>query len=138
MLSQLKKYFLILILILNTSLFSEEDSIEILLSSNNSIYLTTLQSIQSTSKRKLNLNFINSMNESQMKDFFSALEKRKVPFLITLGPQASLLAKENLKITPILYSLLNSPRALGFNYKSNTCGVHMDVPIQDFFRALKD
>ena len=107
MLSQLKKYFLILILILNTSLFSEEDSIEILLSSNYSIYLSTLQSIQSTAKKKLNLNFTNSMNDSQMKDFFSALEKRKVPFLITLGPQASLLAKENLNTTPILYSLIN-------------------------------
>ncbi len=134
----LKIFCLLLILITTPEIFSEEEPIEILLSSNNSIYLSTLQSIQSTSKKKLNLNFTTSMNESELKDFFSSLEKKRVPLIITLGQQASLLAKENLTTVPILYSLINSPRAVGFNYKSNTCGIHIDVPIQDFFRALKD
>lgn len=119
-------------------IFAEEAPIEILLSSNNSIYLTTLQSIQSSSKRKLNLHFTSGMNDTELKNFFEAIEKKNIPFLITLGPQASLLAKDNLTNTPILYSLINAPRGLGFNYKSNACGVHIDVPIQEFFRALKD
>lgn len=132
-----RELFLILLICIN-QIIAEEESIEILLSSNNSIYLTTLQSIQSSSKRKLNLHFTSGMNEVELKDFFSSIEKRNIPFLITLGPQASLLAKDNLVNVPILYSLINSPRSLGFNYKSNACGIHIDVPIQEFFRALKD
>ena len=132
------KLCLLFFLFFSMQISPEEESLEILLSSNNSIYLSTLQSIQSTSKRKLNLNFTNSMNESELKDFFSSLEKKKAPLLITLGQQASLTAKENLANVSILYSLMNAPRALGFNYKSNTCGIHIDVPIQEIFRALKD
>lgn len=136
--SRLNKICPIFFLFLSLPIFSQDNTLEILLSSNNSIYLSTLQSIQSSSKKKLNLNFTTSMGESEIKNFFTSLESRKVPLLITLGPQASLLAKENLTTVPILYSLINAPRALGFGYKSNTCGIHMDVPIQDFFRALKD
>jgi hypothetical protein len=109
------KLCLLFFLFFSLQISSEEEPLEILLSSNNSIYLSTLQSIQSTSKRKLNLNFTNSMNESELKDFFISLEKKKAPLLITLGQQASLTAKENLKNVSILYSLMNAHRALGFN-----------------------
>lgn len=133
------RLFIFIFLLNITPAFPEDSSnIEVLLSSNNSIYLGTLKNIQSNSKKTLNLNFINNMKEEDLKKFFANLEKNKVPFLITLGQQASLLARENLPTVPVLYSLVNSPRAIGFNFKSNTCGVHIDVPIQEFFRVVKE
>lgn len=125
--------------LISFSIFADDNSsVDVLLSSNNSVYLSTLQSIQSSSKKNLNLNFTNSMSEKELKVFFSNLENKKANLLITLGPQASLVARENLTTVPILYSLVNAPRAIGFNFATNTCGVHIDVPIQDFFRSLKE
>ena len=61
--------------LISFSIFADDNSsVDVLLSSNNSVYLSTLQSIQSSSKKNLNLNFTNSMSEKELKVFFSNLE----------------------------------------------------------------
>ncbi|HMV77108.1 MAG TPA: ABC transporter substrate binding protein [Leptospiraceae bacterium] len=117
---------------------TESLPVEVLLSSNNSIYLSILRNIQSVFSGRLNFQYMQSMNEAELKDFFYRTENRGAKLLIALGNQAALAAKENLKNTPVLYSLVNSPRALGFNSSSNTCGIHIDVPVEQFFSTLKE
>ena len=114
-------------------------SIEILLSLDNNIYEQGLFGIQSSIESEYRVSYLNILNEEQgdLGKYFRELESSNVPLLIAVGPTAAKVAKENLINVPIVFAMVNSPKSLGLE-SGRLCGVSMDVPIQDFFRTLKE
>lgn len=109
--------------------------VEILLSLDNAIYEQSLYGIQSVIDSEVRITYLNILNEEQgeLAKYFRELESSDVPLLIAVGPLAAKTAKENLNKTPIVFTMVNSPKSLGLE-SGRLCGVSMDVSIQDFFR----
>ncbi|MCE9501420.1 MAG: hypothetical protein K8R21_13115 [Leptospira sp.] len=115
-----------------------EPEIDVLLSSNTSIYITTLHNLQSTIRAKLRLHFFDTLSDNDKLDYFSAIERKNEPFILTLGFPATKSAMENLTKTKIVFSLVSSPKTLLSGEEKNSCGVNTDVPISEFFHTVKD
>lgn len=141
--SFIKRKLEIIILVLtivSTNIYSKEStSIEIVLSSDNSIYEQSLYGIQSVIDREVKISYLDiiSSESSSLEVYFRDLESSGVPLVIAIGPQAAKAAKEYLLKTPVVFSMLNNPKTLGLGQK-NLCGVSMDVPIEEFFQTLND
>lgn len=129
--------FLIL-LFFSQSIFSNP-KIEVLLSSDNRIYEQGLSGIQSVFDAELRVNYLDILNSEQpdIASYFKQIDDADTPLYITIGPAATKLAKEHLKKTPIIFSMISSPKTLGID-APNLCGVSMDISIGEFFQALKD
>jgi ABC-type uncharacterized transport system substrate-binding protein len=125
-------YFLFLNLI-----FSESE-IPILLSSNSSSYITTLNSFQSKFEHPTKITFLSSLSEEEQENYFNEIEKNSTPFIITIGNQATFRARDNLKKTKIIFAYVNSPSANNFSIEKNLCGVHTDISIKEYFNILKE
>ncbi|WP_167884397.1 ABC transporter substrate binding protein [Leptospira ilyithenensis] len=113
--------------------------VEVLLSLDNTIYEQSLYGIQSVIDSEVRITYLNILNEEQgaLAKYFRELESSDVPLLIAVGPLAAKTAKENLNKTPIVFTMVNSPKSLGLE-SGRLCGVSMDVSIQDFFQTLKE
>ena len=113
--------------------------IEVLLSSDNRIYEQGLYGIQSVFEGELKISYLDIITAEQpdIAGYFKAIDDSEAPLFITIGPAATKVAKENLKKTPIVFSMVNSPKSLGID-GGNLCGVSMDISIGEFFQALKD
>ena len=114
-------------------------SVEVILSSDNSIYEQSLYGIQSVIEREVNIRYLDiiSSENISLENYFQDLENSGVPLVITIGPQATRVAKENLNKTPIVFSMVNNPKTLGLDQK-NLCGVSMDVSSEEFFQTLNN
>lgn len=127
-------------LVLTSSLFSQKRKpIEVLISSDNRIYEQGLYGIQSVVDTELNVSYLDIIT-SEMPDvsaYFKNLEDSQIPMIITIGPSAAKAAKENLKNTPILFSMVNAPKSLGLD-QGNICGVSMDISVSEYFQTLND
>jgi len=114
-------------------------SVEIILSTDNSIYEQALYGIQSILDAEFKITYydiILSENIS-MESYFQNLEASGVPLVIAIGPQAAKAAKENLNKIPVVFSMISNPKILGLNQK-NFCGVGMDISISEFFQTLNE
>ncbi|MCB1189688.1 MAG: peptide ABC transporter substrate-binding protein [Leptospiraceae bacterium] len=129
---------LAILLILPTSLFAQT-KIEVLLSSDNRIYEQSLYGIQTVIETELKVTYLDILLAEQpdISQYFNEIERSGAPFIITIGPAATKMAKDNLKKTPIIFSMVNSPKFIGLD-TDRTCGVSMDVPISEFFSTLHD
>ncbi len=127
-----------LLFLVSLSIFSNP-KIEVLLSSDNRIYEQGLSGIQSVFESELKVNYLDILNSEQpdIAAYFKQIDDKNTPVYITIGPAATKLAKEHLKKTPIVFSMVSSPKTLGID-ASNICGVSMDISIGEFFQALKD
>ncbi|MCC5815389.1 MAG: peptide ABC transporter substrate-binding protein [Leptospira sp.] len=138
--SLLIKYLIILSLLFPHLVSADEPaSIEVILSSDNSIYEQSLYGIQSVIEREVKISYLDIINSeySSIESYFQNLENSGVPLVITIGPQATKVAKENLRKTPIVFSMVNNPKTLELGQK-NLCGVSMDISVEEFFQTLKD
>lgn len=131
--------FLVIFFHEKTNASDKYSPIEVILSSDNSIYEQSLYGIQSVIEREIRIRYLDiiSAENVSIENYFQDLENSGVPLVITIGPQATKAAKENLNKTPIVFSMVNNPKALGLEQK-NICGVSMDVSIQEFFQTLND
>lgn len=113
--------------------------IEVLLSSDNRIYEQGLYGIQSVFEGELKISYLDIITAEQpdVAAYFKAIDESGAALFITIGPAATKIAKENLKKTPIIFSMVNSPKSLGID-GGNICGVSMDISIGEFFQTLKD
>jgi len=113
--------------------------VEVLLSSDNTIYEQGLFSLQSLIDTEIKVSYLDiiSSESGDLAGYFRELESSKVSLVIAVGTAAAKAAKENLKSTPLIFSMVNFPKSLGLN-SSNSCGVSMDVPVGEFFQTLKD
>jgi ABC-type uncharacterized transport system substrate-binding protein len=114
-------------------------SVEVILSSDNSIYEQSLYGIQSVIEREVNIRYLDiiATENLSIENYFQDLESSGIPLVITIGPQATKAAKDNLNKTPIVFSMVNNPKTLGLEQK-NLCGVSMDVSTEEFFQTLVD
>ncbi|WCL49451.1 ABC transporter substrate binding protein [Leptospira sp. GIMC2001] len=117
----------------------ENKSIEIILSSDNSIYEQGLYGIQSVIDREVKVTYLDIIlaENVSIENYFRDLEGSGVPMVITIGPQASRAAKDNLNKIPVVFSMVNNPKSMGLG-QSNFCGVSMDISAREFFQTLKD
>lgn len=129
----------ILYLFQNNSIFANSNSIEIILSSDNSIYERGLYGIQSVIDREVKISYLDIiLSESDgVESYFQNLENTDVPLVITIGPQATKIALQYLNKTPIIFSMVSNPKSLGLE-RNNLCGVSMDVSVEEFFQTLND
>lgn len=132
------KLILTLSLFLTHAIYADKP-IEVLLSSDNRIYEQGLYGIQSVFEGELKISYLDIITAEQpdIASYFKAIDDSGAPLFITIGPAATKAAKENLKKTPIVFSMINSPKSLGID-GGNLCGVSMDISIGEFFQALKD
>lgn len=133
-------FVIIFFSILSSNLYSKENSIiEIILSSDNSIYEQSLFGIQSVIDREVKITYLDiiSSESSSLEAYFRDLESTAIPIVITIGPQATKAAKEYLLKTPVVFSMVNNPKTLGLGQK-NLCGVSMDITVEEFFQTLND
>lgn len=120
------------------SIYSKSSSpIEIILSSDNSIYEQALYGIQSSLETDYKISYYDIIisENSSIESYFQNLESSGVPLVIAIGPQAAKVAKDNLNKTPVIFSMISNPKSLGLNQK-NFCGVGMDISISEFFQTL--
>lgn len=113
--------------------------IEVLLSSDNRIYEQGLYGIQSIFDSELKITYLDILNSEQtdIPAYFKQIDDSNASLFLTIGPAATKLAKEHLKKTPIVFSMINSPKTLGVD-SPNICGVSMDISVGEFFQAMKD
>ncbi|EPG76491.1 oligopeptide ABC transporter, oligopeptide-binding protein [Leptospira fainei serovar Hurstbridge str. BUT 6] len=114
-------------------------NIEILLSSDNSIYEQALYGIQSTLDHPAKVSYVDLI-QSENKDissYFRELEATNTKLLIAIGPIALKLAGENITKIPVIFTMVSNPKSFGFN-SGNICGVGMDISIAEFFKTIKE
>ena len=115
------------------------EEIQVLLSSDTNIYATGLAGIQATMRVPLRINYLDALSQAEVDigRYFRRLERRGDPLVITIGPRATRVALEHLRKTPVLFSMVHSPRTYR-PAKVPTCGVSLDISIAEYFRALKE
>ncbi|MCB1179490.1 MAG: peptide ABC transporter substrate-binding protein, partial [Leptospiraceae bacterium] len=132
---------IILFLFLNQFILGQDDKkkIEVLISSDNRIYEQGLYGIQSVSDFELKVSYLDIVTSENpdIASYFKNIDDSGIPFFITIGPAATKIAKENLKKTPIIFSMVNAPKSLGLE-NDNVCGVSMDISVSEFFQTLND
>jgi ABC-type uncharacterized transport system substrate-binding protein len=117
----------------------DKKPIEILLTSDSTIYEQALFGIQTSISHEIHINYLDvveSEYESQA-SYFQELENKGVPLIITIGKGATRAAQEHMHKVPILFSMLSYPKSLDLE-SSSICGVSMDVPLESFLVILKD
>ncbi|MDZ4727833.1 MAG: ABC transporter substrate binding protein [Leptospira sp.] len=113
--------------------------IEILLTSDNSIYEQALFGIQTSINREIHVNYLDIIlaEYDSPATYFQELENKGIPLIITIGKGATRIAEENTHKIPIVFSMVSFPKGLDLE-SSRLCGVSMDVPLESFFITLKD
>lgn len=138
MIRKLIPYFLYFSLVLSLSA-KDKQSVEIILSSDNSIYEQSLYGIQSVLENEVKISYLDIIQSEygSIEEYFQNLENTRIPMVITIGVQATKSAQEFLRNTPIVFSMVNNPKSLRLDDK-NICGVSMDVSVGEYFQTLKD
>lgn len=118
---------------------AQRKTIEVLISSDNRIYEQGLYGIQSVIDHELKISYLDIITSENpdVSSFFKTVEESGTPFIITIGPSATKVAKENIKKIPIIFSMVNTPKSLGLD-QGNICGVSMDISMGEYFQTLKD
>ena len=113
--------------------------IEVILSSDNTIYEQGLYGIRTVTDSDIHVSYLDIITSENpdITTYFSKLETEKVSLIVAIGPAAARLSKANVKSIPIVFSMVNSPKSLGLT-EGNTCGVSMDISINEYFKTLKD
>lgn len=136
------KFLILLSVLFIQSLYSEAKKnvpIEILISSDNRIYEQGLYGIQSIIGTDVKVSYLDIViaENPEIANYFKKIEDDNPPFIITIGPSATKTAREHLKNTPVLFSMINAPKSLGLS-QGKLCGVSMDISVTEFFTTLKD
>ena len=110
-----------------------------LLSSDTDIYARNLNGIQSRLRSELKINYLDNLTdqEEEIAAYFARLEKSETALVLTIGPRATRVALRHLKKIPVLFSMVQTPRNLG-PLLGQSCGVAMDIPMSEYFKALKE
>lgn len=130
------------ILFFSYTLYSKESSkqvIEVLLSSDNYIYEQALYGIQTSLDYEVRISYLDVVlsEYNDPRVYFQEIEATGSPLMIVIGPSAASLAKENLVKLPIVFTMVNYPKSLKLHDR-NIAGVSIDVPVEEFFKSLKD
>lgn len=105
-------FFVSLLLSLSGSLRAQAGTIPVILSSESTIYESVLSGIGSAMNRRLTVQYLDAIiaRYPDPAAYFQALEAQKPELVITIGSAASTLARDNLKQTPIVFSMVNTPK----------------------------
>lgn len=113
--------------------------IEILLSTDSSIYEEALAGMQSVIHAETDVRYVDRLlaENNDIQTYFKEHEATDPRVYIAFGNRAAELAEKYLHTTPVIFSMVNSPKS--FNLQSGRiCGVGMNIPLEQFFRTLHD
>jgi len=115
-----------------------EKTVFVLLSSDSTIYEEGLAGIRSSLNMEIRSDYFNAISAERqdIAAYFREIESGSSA-IITLGPQASLAAAQNVRGIPVIFSMVNNPKAEARNMRE-VCGVSMDVPISLYFQTLRE
>ncbi len=113
--------------------------IEVLLSSDSSIYEEGLAGLQSVMQGQTRVRYLEVLQAEQadLGAYFNDIEASGAVVYVAFGRAAAQLAAENLRKTNVVFSMLNSPKQLNLK-QGNLCGVSMDIGPERFFKTLKE
>ena len=123
-------------LIHSVSVFSnqKEQTIPIVLSSNNSIYMKNLSGLKYAIQSKTKIYFLSSIDQPE--ESFHQIKEESPPMVITIGNAATKSARKYLTNIPIVFLMVNHPRT--FHLENGMLGgFSADISARDFFLVLK-
>lgn len=120
------------------AMLSAGEPVEVLLSSDSTIYEEALAGLQSAYAKPVRIQYLDviTAEEPDLEQYFRQVEQRKPQAYVTFGIPATKAAVQYMDSVPVIFSMVNSPRMLGLERK-NLCGVSMDVSAEYFFQTLK-
>jgi len=77
-----------------------------------------------------------NLEEETPEIIFSKINKQKPDLIVTLGTEASKLAKKNISDIPIVFSMVLDPIDIGLKAK-NLTGSSLDIPLRIQFKTIK-
>lgn len=118
---------------------AEEVIVEVLLSSDSSIYEEGLAGFQSVVVGQTRVRYLEVLQAEQpdLSAYFNDIESSGATVYVAFGRAATRLAAENLRTTNVVFSMLNAPKQLNLK-QGNLCGVSMDIGPDRFFSTLKE
>ncbi|MCB1139150.1 MAG: tetratricopeptide repeat protein [Leptospiraceae bacterium] len=117
----------------------EEVLVEVLLSSDSSIYEEGLAGFQSVVHGQTRVRYLEVLQaeQSDLSAYFNEIESSGAVVYVAFGRAATQLAAENLRSVNVVFSMLNSPKQLNLK-QGNLCGVSMDIGPDRYFATLKE
>ncbi len=131
--------FFILIFFVKFELIYSQDEIVLLVSSTNTIYTQGIAGFESSFYKKLKIIYLSEILQKSEEgiEFFREYESKNLPFLVTFGLEATQLASQHLKQTPILHSFIQSSRIF-YKEDNKMCGIDLKIPIKEYYNVLKE
>ena len=113
--------------------------IEVLLSSDSSIYEEGLAGLQSVVQGQTRVRYLEVLQAEHpdLGAYFNDIEASGAVVYVAFGRAAAQLAAENLRGTNVVFSMLNSPKQLNLK-QGNLCGISMDIGPERFFNTLRE
>lgn len=141
----LKKWFVLLILTAPVSVFVVEAKagmVAVLLSSNNSIYETTLTGLRiSLAEHNLDVQYLDGDEitgaGANPAAYFRKLNGPEIDLVVAIGPAAAGLAVENVREKTVLITMVPALRQMTAGDRP-VCGVITTVPIALYFATLRE
>jgi putative ABC transport system substrate-binding protein len=76
-----------------------------------------------------------NLNKEEPTEIYSKIDKEKPDIVVTLGSQASKLAKEKIKEIPVVFCMIFHPKQM---IGSNITGVSMEIPAEIQIKGIKE
>lgn len=113
--------------------------IPVFVSSDSEIYEESLAGLQSVVQFSIDLQYLEILQAEipDLQAYLQELDDRELPFVITVGVNATRTLYGSLKKTPVVFSMVNTPKSLGLQ-PGKICGVSMDTPASEFFSVLRE
>ncbi len=122
------------------STFAEDRVVDVVLSSDSNLYAEGVAGIQSALQAKTKLHYLDAAapGEEEIAVFFRTMEESpSASVIVAVGQRAAREALRHVKKKTVVFSLVNAPKSLDFTGRP-LCGVSMDIPMEMFFRTLKE
>jgi len=131
--------FFIVIFFIKLEVIYSQDEIVVLVSSTNTIYTQGITGFESSFYKKSKIIYLSEILQKSEEgiEFFREYESKNLPFLVTFGLEATQLASQHLKHTPIIHSFVQSSRIF-YKEDNKMCGVDFRIPIKEYYNVLKD
>lgn len=113
-------------------------TVYVLLSSDSNIYEEGLTGLRSVLKEEIRFDYLNIIRAEKPDPaaYFQKIDNEALA-VVAFGPQAAEAAGKNFRRAPVIFSMLNNPKSI-LHHLRELCGVSMDMPIGEYFSALKE
>jgi ABC-type uncharacterized transport system substrate-binding protein len=112
------------------------ESVPIILPSYNPYYKKVVSGFQKTFLHPTKIYYLSSQTEKENEGIMNEIRATSPPFIITIGEEASTVAKHYITEVPIIFSMVHSAKIFEMD-NNNFCGIETDTLIIEYFKLLK-